>query len=104
MLGFFHAAGLDGEFFFAVQDPVAGVLDDDGDELAGVAGAELLGCLLTMIRPLACTLRRAAIDPAGSGAGGSGVAAARAPAIRAARPAVTGAGPGAVPRTPRGKC
>jgi hypothetical protein len=27
--------GVDGEFFFAVQDPVAGVADDDGDERAG---------------------------------------------------------------------
>jgi len=35
------AAGLDGQFFPAVRDPIAGVLDDDGDELAGVPGAEL---------------------------------------------------------------
>ena len=26
------AAGFDGEFFAAVQDPVVGVFDDDGDE------------------------------------------------------------------------
>ncbi len=31
-------AELDGEFFFAVEDAVAGVLDDDGDELAGADG------------------------------------------------------------------
>jgi hypothetical protein len=37
------AAGLDGEFLVAVQDPVVGVLDDDGDEFPGVAGSELDG-------------------------------------------------------------
>jgi hypothetical protein len=30
--------GFDGEFFFAVQDPEVGVLDDDGDEFAGISG------------------------------------------------------------------
>lgn len=43
-----------------------------------------MGWLFTMIRPLACTLRLAAMDPAGIGGGGSGAAAARAPASRAA--------------------
>jgi hypothetical protein len=32
----------------------------------------LIGCRLTMIRPLACTHRRAAMDPAGRGGGGPG--------------------------------
>jgi hypothetical protein len=32
------AAGADGEFLLAVQDAQVGVFDDDGDELAGVAG------------------------------------------------------------------
>ena len=72
-------AGLDGDFFLAVQDAVAGVFDDDGDELAGVAGPSFMNCLLTTIRPSGWTRRRAAIDPAGSGGGGSGVEAARAP-------------------------
>jgi hypothetical protein len=31
------AAGFDGEFFLAVQDPLVGLLDEDGDELPGVA-------------------------------------------------------------------
>ena len=35
------AAGLDGQFFVAVQDPEMGVFDDDGDQLAGVAGSQL---------------------------------------------------------------
>src|SRR5262245_38262728 len=34
---------LDGQFVFAVEDAVAGVLDDDGEELSGVAGAALDG-------------------------------------------------------------
>jgi hypothetical protein len=51
-----------------------------------------MGCLFTMIRPLAWTWRRAAIDSAGMGGGGSVVAAARAPASRAARSAVIGQG------------
>ena len=45
-----------------------------------------MGCLLTMIRPSACTWRWAAIDLAGSG---GGVAAVRAPTIPAPRSAVT---------------
>ena len=32
------AAGFDGEFCVAVQDPVAGVFDDDGNELAAGLG------------------------------------------------------------------
>jgi hypothetical protein len=38
--------GLDGELFLAVEDAVTGVLDDDGDEFAGVAGSELHGLLV----------------------------------------------------------
>jgi hypothetical protein len=34
------ASGPDSDFFFAVQDPKVSVFDDDGDDLAGVAGAE----------------------------------------------------------------
>lgn len=34
-------AGPDGEFFAVVQDPVVGVLDDDGDQFSGVTLAEL---------------------------------------------------------------
>jgi hypothetical protein len=41
----------------------------------------LMGCLLTMIRPLACTRRWARIEPTGNGGAGSGVAAARTPGV-----------------------
>ncbi|MEU6189054.1 hypothetical protein [Nocardia sp. NPDC047038] len=33
-------ARADGDLFFAVQDSQVGVFDDDGDELAAVAGSE----------------------------------------------------------------
>jgi hypothetical protein len=78
--------GFDGEFFPVVQDPVAGVLDDDGDKFPGVPGPSSIGCRLTMIRPLAWTRRRTAMDPAGSG--GRGAAASRAPANLVDRSAV----------------
>jgi hypothetical protein len=59
------SAGLGCEFFFAVQDAVAGVLDDD-DELPGVAGTELHGLLVDHDRAVGRTRRRAATDPAAS--------------------------------------
>lgn len=52
--GWDAAVELDGEFFVALQDPEVGVLDDDDNESSGVAGHELDGLLVTMIRPLAC--------------------------------------------------
>lgn len=36
------AAGSDVEFFLAVEDPVVGVFDDDGDELPTCRGPSLM--------------------------------------------------------------
>lgn len=63
---------LDGEFFFAVQDAVAGVLDDDGDELAGVVGAKLHG-LLVYHDPAVGVDAAAGGDRTGGQRGGGGV-------------------------------
>lgn len=54
-MGLVFLRRLDREFFLAVQDAVAGAFDDDGDRLADVARPSLMGCPLTMIRPLAWT-------------------------------------------------
>ena len=82
-----------------MQDALAGVFDDDGDELAGVAGAEPHHLLVD--HDPAVGVDAAAGDPSGSGAGGCGAEAARAPFIRAARSAVTGQGqvPASAPPT-----
>jgi hypothetical protein len=40
------AAQLGGQFLFAMEDPMAGALDDDGDELADVAGPKFDGLLV----------------------------------------------------------
>src|ERR1700749_732820 len=66
-------AGSDGEFVLAVQDAGAGVFDDDGDELAGVAGAGLHALLVDDDLSVGVDPAAGGDRPAGSGAGGSGV-------------------------------
>jgi hypothetical protein len=63
-------AAVEVAFGKAIRPPVAqGVVCglDDGDQIADAAGPSLMCWRLTMIRPLAWTRRRAAIDPAGRG-------------------------------------